>query len=152
MGKKTKTQTQQQQSFQNTYGTINPQGNEYTQSLADWKPTVDPSVGYAFARARRKIGQTFQNPIGGYTSAATREAEQRNRYQELGQQEAQTMQEAAAAANQQEYVKRLALADLLGPKVVQTGGSGQSSGTTVQTQPLGIGSILGGIAQVGLEF
>lgn len=152
MGKKNKQQTQQQQSFQNTYSTINPQGNEYTQSLQDWKPQVDPSVGYSFARARRNIANTFQNPLGGYTSAGTREAEQRNRYQDLGQQEAQAMQEAAFAANQQEYAKRLALADMLGPKVVQTGGSGQSSGTTVQTQSPGIAGILGGAAQVGLAF
>lgn len=138
--------------MQNTYGTINPQGNAYTQALSEWQPVVDPSVGYAFARARRKIGETFQNPIGGYTSAATREAEQRNRYQEMGQQEAQAMQEAAAAAQQQEYVKRLALAEMLGPKVVQTGSSGTSSGSTVQSQPLGIGSILGGVAQVGMAF
>ena len=148
MSKKSKQQTQQQTT--NTYGTINPQGNEYTKAVEDWHPQVDPSIGYSFARARRGIENSFNDPFGAYSSAGAREMEKRNRFQEMGQQEAQANNEAAFNANNQEYMKRLALADMLGPKVVQTGGS--SSGTSTTSQPMGIGQIVGGAAQVGLAM
>lgn len=60
------------------------------------------------------------------------------------QDEAQAMREGNYDLNNQEWMRRLALADLT--KRVETGGTSNSSGTgtVIQQQPFGFGSMLGG--------
>lgn len=141
MGKK-KTSTQQQT---NTYQQITPQNTADMTAVRDHKPQADPSIPHAFGRAKANLQGSFNNPLGAATTPAVREATLRAGEQELDQAQGQAERESFNDVNQQELQKKLALAGLTAPRIVQSGSSGTS---TVPTPGIGE-SIIGGAASVG---
>src|SRR5438132_84442 len=77
----------------NTYGQIKPEDTADIQSFRNWQPQSDPSIPYRFARARTKLGESFNNPLGQYTTPTIREATERASEGDLMQQEGQAMSE-----------------------------------------------------------
>jgi hypothetical protein len=149
MGGRKQTQTQnttqtQNQAFNNanTYGWMTPPDTEDIGRMRDFEFTADPRVGYSFARTRRNIGDTYANPMGSYTTPALRDAMMRVNLEDIGQEEAQALREENYARQGLDYARRADVAAMTQPRMVQTGGSGTSSGTstgsgtntTVQTQ------------------
>lgn len=139
-----KQQTTQTQA--NTYAWQSPPESADVNSIREWKPQIDPSLSYSFGRARRALSDSFDNPQGAYTTPAVRDAQQRAGNERLAESEAQAMRGGYADVNNQEMVKRMGLAELTNPRLVQTGGS--STGTSQQSGGLWP-SIIGGAAGVG---
>lgn len=144
---KNKTEQQSSSNWTANYSQIAPQETADTQAIRDWKPQSDPSIGYAYSRALGNIRNSFGNPLGADTPASVREAIERNAYGELGQQEAQTRSEEAFRNNMVNLEKLQYLDQRTRPQLVQSGGAGNSTGSTVQTQhatPFGIASNVAG--------
>lgn len=157
MGKnKNKQQTQQQQQSysNNTYGFLNVPETADIKAVRDFQPQIDPSISYSFARARNDLKNRFDNPLGADTPAAVRDAIQWSGERELQQEEAQKLREAADDLNNRELSKRLAVAGLTDPKLVQTGGTagGTSNGMTMTNSGGGLGGFLSGAAGIGLAL
>lgn len=121
---------------------MTPPDTEDIARVRDFEFAADPRVGYSFARTRRNLGETYNNPLGGNTTPALRDAMMRVNLEDVGQEEAQALREENYARQGLEYAKRADVAGMTQPRMVQTGGSGSSSGTstgsgtntTVQTQ------------------
>lgn len=141
-----KKQVQNTQSSQNwtaNYSQIRPEETADTQALRDWKPQADPSVSYAFSRALGGIKNTFNNPLGADTPQSVRDAIERNAIGELGQQEGQVRAEEGYRNNLLNFDKLQYLDQRTAPRMVQTSGSGTSSGQTVNQEKATPFSILG---------
>lgn len=96
----------------------------------------------------------FNNPMGGYTTGAHRDAVMRAQERELMQMGGQQMREGFHDVNQMDYSRNAMLAGLTQP-TTQTGTSSQSGTSSQQgtvtgsmSQPL-LGSIIGSAAGVG---
>lgn len=125
-------------------------------NLRDFEFTADPRVGYSFARTRRNVADSYSNPYGSYTTPALRDAMLRSQLEDIGQQEAQALSEENYARQGLQYAQRADVANMTQPRMVQTGGSGTSSGTSsgsgtsnVQQSGGALGSIIGGGSNVG---
>lgn len=140
-GKKKKTETSQ-----STYGFMNPPETADVQAVRDFKPQADPGISYSFARAKNNLRSSFDNPLGAYTPAAVRDAMQFQGEQDLAQQEAQVLRESDRDNNEREFQKRLSVAGMTAPRLVQTG----ATGTATESQ--GAGGLISGIASVALPF
>lgn len=140
MGGKNKKTTQT-----STYGYQTPPSTPDIEAARSFTPQANPAIGYAFARAKNALRNTFTNPLGADTPAAVKDAMLYQGEQDLAQQEAQALREEGDDLNRQEYAKRIALAELTRPNLVQTGGTTVAPGG-------GIGSGLLGAAQVAASF
>lgn len=144
---KNKTTQQQSSNWSAQFDQVTPQETADTKAIRDWKPANDPSIPYAFSRALGNIRNTFANPLGADTPQSVRDAIERNAYGELGQQEAQARTQEAFNNRGMELSKLMYLDERTAPRIVQTGGTGNSSGTSTQTQhatPFGVASSIGG--------
>ena len=130
--KKTTTASTQNTAFNNT-STSSVGENADLQSYRDWQPEGDPTIPYRFARARTDLNQSFDNPLGQYTTPAIREATQRAGEGELMQQEGQAMRESQYDVNAQTGAKNAYLASLTAPRTTTSSGTGNSSGTGSST-------------------
>lgn len=111
---------------------------------------ADPRVGYSFARARQNIGATYDSPTSAASHPAIRDAAMRAQYEDLGQQEAQSMREENYARQGLDYARLADVAAYTQPRMVQTSSSGSSSGNSNTTQSQGaLGSIIGGSSAIG---
>ena len=63
-------------SFDNTarYGQIHPESNKYIDEFANYRPSVDPTIGFRAGEAKRRLGNTFINPLGGFSTPQRDEA------------------------------------------------------------------------------
>ena len=113
-------------------------------ALEGMKASVDTSIPFNFANQREQLTNSYQNPMGAYTSPAVRDALQRSGGQGLAQQEAQAQQNSQNYANDTNYGRAASYAAMTAPKFVQTGG------TSTQTQSGGLlGELLGGALGIG---
>lgn len=118
MSKTTKTEQK------NTYGWEQvPQTQDYT-DFKNFQIQDDPSTPNMFARQRRDFLNTFQNPLGSYTTPELREQMTRGGLEEIGQNEGQAMRERAYDKNKLELGKAGTLMAYSRPELVQTGGTG----------------------------
>lgn len=129
--KKQTQQTTQNQNFQNTntYGFMSAPETADVAAVRDFKFQADPSIGYAFGSAKNAIGNSFNNPLGGNYSPQMRDAILRSSLSGLAQQESQAKSEANQALQGSQFAQKNVVANLTAPRLVQTGGSGSSSGT-----------------------
>jgi hypothetical protein len=114
--------------------------------------TADPSIPYAYASAREKLNNSYNNPLGAYTSPAVRDAVARSAGKGLDMQEQAASESSRRAAQDTAFGQQSYIAQLTDPRLLQTGGSssGTLNGTSVQTYNPGIGSYIAQGAGVGV--
>jgi hypothetical protein len=119
----------------NTFGQIHPEDTQDTINFRNWQPQMDPGIGYQAASAKRDLDRQRINPYGAYTTPAIREAQKRNDYMKINEQEGQQFRAGQYDVNQQKVGQLGSLAALTKPEIVQTGGSftSDNSGTTSGT-------------------
>jgi hypothetical protein len=88
---------------------------------------VDPSVSAKYAQANKQLDEGFNNPMGGYTTSAVRDATARAGHMRLAQGEAQETREAGFQNQSLDYARRAPVAELTAPKLTQSGQSGYNS-------------------------
>lgn len=151
--KKTETAQKQDTSYNNT-STSSVGNSPDLQAYRDWQPQVDPSIPYRFAHEKTHLQDSFNSPLGQYTTPAVREATQRAAEGDLIQQEGQAMREGQYDVNAQTGAKQGYLAGMTTPRTTTSSGAGTSSGTGSSTytpslmdnieQGVGIGKTGGG--------
>ena len=151
--KKTETKTTQQQSFntQNANET-SVKDTPDIQAYRGWQPQTDPGLASQYGNARNQLTSSFNNPLGGYGTAQTRDAQMRTGLRNLHQDEAQAFRSGTYDVNQQRGGQLGSLAALTRGTLSSgsSSGTGTGSGTqnTVQSGDL-LGQLLGAGAQVG---
>lgn len=104
-------------------------------ALRGYRETLDPSIAHGYARRQSSLRNSYQNPLGQYTTPAMRDAALRSQEGDLEQEYGQA-QRVGYNDMQQRTGQRLAgLAGLTAPRLTQTGetSSGSSSGTSSGT-------------------
>lgn len=152
MSSRNRQQQTQQQSFNNvnTYGWQTPPGSSDIDAMRGFQFQADPRVASTFARARQNIGATYDNPLGGNTNPAIRDAAMRAQYEDLGQREAQAFSEENYARQGLDYARLADVAAMTQPRMVQTSASGSSAGTSNTTQSQGmLGNVIQGGSAIG---
>lgn len=145
---KSKTKTTQNQSTtsnnKSDYGWFTPPDTEDTKSFRDWKPQIDPGLGYQYGRARNDLKNSFLNPLGGYSNPQIQDAQMRTGLSRLNEQESQAFRGGQNDVNTQRGGQLSTLASLTSPRLAQTGSSGTTTGTgtSVTGQEGGIGGQL----------
>jgi len=151
--KKSETKTTQQQAFntQQSGSTSIPDTPDIG-AYRDWRPQTDPGLAAQYGNARNQLTSSFNNPLGGYGTAQTREAQQRTALRNLNQDEAQAFRSGTYDVNAQRGGQLGMLASLTrGTQSSGTSsgtGTGSGTQTTVQSGDL-LGQLLGAGAQVG---
>jgi len=152
MGKKKQTTTQsgsQNSNYANTntFDWKTAPDTQDTQAFRDWRPQIDPGLGYQYETAKQKLASSFNSPMGGYVTPQMRDAQLRTGMRNLNQDEAQAFRQGYADVNSQRGTQLGALAALTRPQLVQTGSSGTASGTsTGNSTTVQSGGFLGDLA------
>lgn len=126
-----------------------PQTADY-QAFKGFTPMADPTTQYRFGAAKRDLMQTYQNPMGAFTTPEMREQMTRSGLGELGQQEGQAYREQAYDQNRLKMAQLESLMNYSSPQMVNTKTSGFNS---QPKQGSGfLGSLIQGAATVGAAF
>ena len=148
MGKKKTTTTQ---TSNNTYGWQTPPTTPAVQELQTMvQKGSDPSIPYFFAQQREDLDNSFQNPLGAYTTSAVRDAASRTANERFGMAQSEAIKASNYSSNNQAFGQQSTIAGLTSPQLVQTGGT--QSGTQVQSGGFWSGLLtnaIGAGAQVG---
>lgn len=119
-------------------------------AFRNFQPQADPSQGFRFARQRQGFLNTFQNPLGSYTTPELREQVTRSGLEEIGQNEQQVMRESQFDLNRLKMGQLGDLASLTRPQLVNTKETGYQ--TNAKQGGGFFSSLLGGAAKVGAAF
>jgi hypothetical protein len=158
MGSHSRSNTNQQTQgiVRNDYGWMTAPETADTATLRSMVApiTPDPSIPYAFAAQRQRLGNSFNNPLGAYTSPAVRDAVGRSAGKALGMEERVASELSRRAAQETAFGQQAHIAQMTDPRLVQTGGSSTGSmvGNTTQSYNPGIGSYIGAAAGVGASL
>ena len=87
----------------------------------------DPSIPYHYAQKRADVSNTYRNPLGAYTSSATRDAADRVTGQRMSMDEAEAIKASNYLSQQGNFDRQSVVAQLTQPQMVQTGSSGTQS-------------------------
>jgi hypothetical protein len=109
-----------------SYGQIQPESNKYTDSFANFQPQVDPTIGFRAGSAKRRLNDSFINPLGGYSTPQRDEAIRRSQGRDIDQTAAMESRAGQFDVNQSRMGQLGSLAALMSPRIVQTGSTGQS--------------------------
>jgi hypothetical protein len=109
-----------------SYGQIQPEPNKYTDSFANFQPQVDPTIGFRAGSAKRRLNDSFINPLGGYSTPQRDEAIRRSQGRDIDQTAAMESRAGQFDVNQSRMGQLGSLAALMSPRIVQTGSTGQS--------------------------
>jgi hypothetical protein len=133
--KKTKVNQTQTNQFTNTYGWQTPPETADVTALRGQKATLDPSIPYRYANMKEEFANTYKNPFGAYTTPAVRDAATRSNNERLSMAQGQAMAEGHYAADNMNFARQAAIAEMTAPRMVQTGGTsnGTVNGTTTQS-------------------
>lgn len=127
----------------NTFSQITPQATQATTNLQGMvNQGTDPSIPYHYAQQREDVNQSFQSPLGAYTTPAVRDAANRVTSERLGMEEAQATQASKFLGDQAAFDRQAAVAGFTQPQIVNSGGTSQSSP--------GWGQSVSGAAQFGM--
>jgi hypothetical protein len=152
--KKTKTDQTQNTNYNNTsgYNWFTPTDTADTKAFRDWKPQIDPGLGYQYGRARNDLKNSFLNPLGGFSSPQIADAQLRTGMSRLNEQESQSFRQGQNDVNTQRGSQLGSLAALTAPRLAQTSSSGSSTGTgtSTTTQPSGLFGDLASGAMTGI--
>lgn len=140
--------SKQQQTSNNqsttSWGQIAPQSTPYLEDLRHQTFQVDPGLAAQYAQSRANLKSGFASPTGAYYSPQVKEAMIRSGEERLGQQEAQAFRGGQYDVNKLNYGRNLAVAEMMKPQIVSTGGTSSGTGTITQSQ-----SPWGSILQAG---
>lgn len=142
MGKKKTVQEQK-----NTFDYIAPKITPEMEAIRNMRAQSDPTIPYRYANLRQQNADSYNNPLGSYTTPAVREAAQRVSNQHLAMDEAQATAESQYNADNENYNRAANYAQMTAPKFVQSGGTN----TTTQSGGL-LGDILGGAVGIGANY
>lgn len=139
-----KTKTQQTQSGSGTFNqTTTPQSDTPDiNRLREQKFKVDPTIGYRVGGALRRMKDQMNNPLGGFSTPQTRDAQMRSQERSLLESGSQAMREGQQDVNQQEAARNTVLAGLT-QGTTQSGTSNQSGTMTGTSSVPLMGTILG---------
>jgi hypothetical protein len=134
-GKKTVSDTKQNTNYNNSnsFGYMKPEDTEDIKAFREWRPQVDPGLGYQYADARNELKSSFDDPLGGFSTPQMRDAQMRTGLRNLNQDEAQAFRQGNYDVNNQRSTQLGALSALTRPELVQTGSSGSGSMTGQNT-------------------
>lgn len=132
-----KTKQTQTSNTTNTYGWNAPPDTADVGALRGFEFESDPRLPYVFANARQKMEGTYDNPLGGATTPQLRDATLRAGYEDSAQNESQAYREENYGRQALEYGKLADIAQMTQPRLTQTSGSTNSSGTSQTSDPLG---------------
>ena len=151
------TSQQGNSSFNNQiqYGQIHPETNQYIDAYANWRPEMDPNIGFRGATARNRLNKIYNNPTGGYVTPQMRDRLIASGNRDIDQQSAIEGRQGQFDVNQQRGGQLGSIASLMSPRIVSTGssGTGQSSqtGTMSGTQNTEAGkNLFGNLLDVGM--
>jgi hypothetical protein len=130
MPKKT-AKTTQNQNYNNTasYGWQNTPDTADISAYRDYRPEVDPTIGFRAGSAKRQLANSFINPLGGASTPQRDEAIRRSMSRGIDEQAGMESRAGAYDVNQQRAGQLGSLAALTAPRLVQQSSSGTSSGT-----------------------
>lgn len=149
MSSRSNTTQASNQQFANTYGlTPGPQSADID-AARNFQIQGDPKISYAFANARNKLEQGYNNPAGGYTNPQIRDAQIRAGQRGLAQDESQALREENVGLQGMRLGQKISVAGMTTPRVVQTGGTSSGTGTSTTSQSPGIDSFVQGGASIG---
>lgn len=144
-------------SFNNnyTYGQIQPESNQYIDAYANWRPEMDPNIGFRGATARNRLNKLYNNLAGGFVTPQMRDRLIASGNRDIDQQSAIEGRQGQFDVNQQRGGQLGSLAALMAPRIVSTGssGTGQSSstGTMSGTSNTEVGkNLFGNILDIGM--
>jgi hypothetical protein len=138
--------TNQNQQYNNTaaYDWKQTPDSPDTAAYRAYRPEVDPTIGFRAGEAKRQLANSFINPLGGYSTPQRDEAIRRSQSRGIDEQAGMESRAGAYDVNQQRGGQLSTLAALTAPRLVQSGSSGTSSGTSnTSTGQNLFGSILG---------
>lgn len=121
MGKKKTKQT-------NTYEYKAPPNTADVSALREIKAVKNPSIPYEYARIKEQSENSYKNPLGAHTSAATRDAAGRAMSRSLSQSESQANAASEFDVNNQNFNRQAVIAGMTNPQLIQTGGTTTQSG------------------------
>jgi len=134
-----------------TYGQIHPESNQYIDAYANWRPEMDPNIGFRAAASRNRYNRSFVNPLGGFYTPQMRDKLIAENNRNVDMQSAIEGRQGAYDVNQQRSSQLGNLAALMAPRIVQQGSSGTSSGTMSGTSNTQAGqNLFGNLLDVGL--
>lgn len=145
-----KSQTQQNQAFNNTasYDWKQTPDSPDIEAYRSYRPQVDPTIAHGAAAARNRFNASFINPLGGFSTPQRDEAIRRAGNRQIDQDASQAFRAGAYDVNQQRGGQLAGLAALTAPRLVQTGSSGTSSGTSNTRGEMGQ-NLFGNILSIG---
>jgi len=110
-----------------TYGQIHPESNAYIDRFANFQPQGDPAIGFRAGAAKRRLDNSFINPLGGFSTPQRDEAIRRAAERGIDEQAGMESRAGAYDVSQQKMGQLGSLASLMSPRIVQTGSTGQSN-------------------------
>ena len=140
-------------SFNNTasYGQIHPESNQYIDAFANFRPSVDPTIGMRAGEAKRRLGNTFINPLGGFSTPQRDEAIRRTAERGIDERTGMETRAGQFDVNQSRMGQLGSLAALMAPRIVQEGSSGTGTSTQSGTQNTETGrNLFGNILDIGM--
>lgn len=145
---KKKSNTSQNQQYNNTaqYGWQSMPDTADISAFRDYRPEVDPSIGFRAGSAKRQLANSFINPLGGYSNPQRDEAIRRSQSRSIDEQAGMESRQGTYDVNQQRAGQLGSLAALTSPRLTQIGSSGTSSGQSNTTMG---NNLFGDIMQVG---
>ena len=156
MGSKTKAvQAPFQQNTTNTYAEWAPSNTPDIQAARDapaMPESLAPALQAQFDRAKQRSsdrwGSAYNQNIPNVTRNAMQGREERDATADYGS----ALGESAYQANNNNFARRMALAEMTMGRPLQTGGSSSGYNTQLMQQPSIWGSILGGAAGIASKF
>lgn len=139
MGKKKVTQT-------NTHSYMAPPKTPEVAKLETMKAVADPSISYQYGKQRNAYMNSWNNPLGAASSAASRDAAARVTNQALAQDEGQALEQSQYNADNANFGRQATVAGFTQPNLVQTGGTQTQSGgfwSGLAQSAIGAGAQLG---------
>lgn len=144
MGNRQSSTQNQQFSQANTFGWETPPDTADVQALRSHQFQVDPTIGHRVGGAIRRMQDSFQSPLGGYTTPQMRDAIQRTQERELLQEGGAQFRAGQYDVNNQQFGQKAAVAGMTAPRMVQKTSSGTSSGKATTSEPWYNGLVQGG--------
>lgn len=134
--------THQKTETKNTYGSPAPFSSPATDKLQSLVAQgSDPSLPYSYAQKREDTLNSYNNPLGAYTSAATRDAAGRVANDRQSMDESAAIQNSNYKEQQAEFARQLGVVGATQP--FQTGGTSVQSQSIIPgliTAAAGVGS------------
>lgn len=110
-----------------TFGQIHPESNQYIDAFAGYKPQVDPTIGFRAGEAKRRLSNSFLNPLGGFSTPQRDEAIRRAAERGIDEQAGVETRAGMYDVNQQRGGQLGSLAALMSPRIVEKSRTGTAN-------------------------